>query len=122
MPAPKPITAAERRSLHEANALLNRAREIALDANKRGVAAAIFLAIRELRPVLLDADRRPLTPENQAEADGYDVHHDMHGWFVVEPGEDDPADGYSIGFDGRDHFASEADAWCRAAQMARGAA
>lgn len=49
---------------------------------------------------------------------GYDVHHDMLGWFVVAPGEDDPADGYSLGFDGRDHFSGLGYAWLAAAQIA----
>jgi hypothetical protein len=38
--------------------------------------------------------------------DGYRVHHDINGWYVVEPDEDEPDDGYSLGFDGRPHYAT----------------
>lgn len=43
--------------------------------------------------------------------EGYSLGHDINGFFVVEPGEEDPdEDGYSAGFDGRPHYATEADA------------
>lgn len=49
-----------------------------------------------------------------ARSRGYDVHHDIHGWYVIAPDEDEPASGYSLGFDGRAHFASCVDAWDQA--------
>lgn len=50
------------------------------------------------------------------ETHGYRVHHDMHGWYVVAPREREPADGRSLGFDGRAHYASEEDAWVAVAK------
>ncbi len=47
----------------------------------------------------------------EAERKGYSVHHDMLGWFIVEPGEYDPPNGISIGFDGRPHYREIKDAW-----------
>lgn len=50
----------------------------------------------------LDAPERP---------EGWRVHHDLHGWYVVAPHEEEPASGYSLGFDGRPHWATEDEAW-----------
>lgn len=46
-----------------------------------------------------------------ARAAGYRVHHDIYGWYVVAPDEDEPGNGYSLGFDGRLHHAICAEAW-----------
>ncbi|HEY1858680.1 hypothetical protein [Acidocella sp.] len=48
----------------------------------------------------------------------YRVHHDLGGWYIVEPGEEEPEDGDSLGFDGREHYATEADAWAAITQSA----
>jgi hypothetical protein len=55
----------------------------------------------------------------RAKKRGYDVHHDILGWYVVAPGEEESADGYSLGFDGREHFDRCHEAW-RAADERKG--
>jgi hypothetical protein len=55
---------------------------------------------------------------------GYDVHHDIAGWYVVGPHEwHDEAgfgrDGESLGFDGRKHFADCIEAWALAYRRAK---
>ena len=46
----------------------------------------------------------------------FEVHHDVHGWYVVAPSEERDEggfgpDGVSLGFDGRAHYETEAEAW-----------
>lgn len=53
--------------------------------------------------------------DNYDFADDYEVHHDYMGWYIVAPDElrDEAGcgpDGISLGFDGRPHYATEADA------------
>jgi hypothetical protein len=73
-----------------------------------------------LRPVLLglsedeiqdyyqrDMDEDGFFDDLDARPEGYRVHHDIDGWYVVEPDEEEPEDGYSLGFDGREHYATE---------------
>ena len=50
--------------------------------------------------------------------EGYRVHHDIDGWYVVTPDEDEPEDGYSLGFDGRAHYQTEDEAWHAASEEA----
>jgi hypothetical protein len=50
--------------------------------------------------------------------EGYRVHHDIDGWYVVEPDEEEPEDGYSLGFDGRPHYETEDEAWRAASEEA----
>ncbi len=47
---------------------------------------------------------------NAARNRGYRVFHDINGWYVVEPNEH-AVDGYSFGFDGREHFDYCHQAW-----------
>lgn len=59
-----------------------------------------------------------------AQEQGYEVHHDMTGWYVVKPhewrdGNGCDRHGRSLGWNGRRHFADCEDAWTRAAEMAR---
>jgi hypothetical protein len=35
---------------------------------------------------------------------GYQVNHDVYGWYILRPGEEEPEDGSSAGFDGRRHW------------------
>lgn len=49
---------------------------------------------------------------------GYNVHHDLFGWYVIGPNEKEPASGRSLGFDGRRHFEDCADAWLWAQKLA----
>lgn len=54
-----------------------------------------------------------------ARAHGYNVHHDIDGWYVICPGECEPESGYSLGFDGRRHYPICRDAWVYASHLAR---
>jgi hypothetical protein len=54
---------------------------------------------------------------------GYEVHHDIGGWYVVSPHEWRDEGGYdrqgrSLGFNGRKHFADCRDAWALAYKRA----
>lgn len=42
--------------------------------------------------------------------DTHRIHHDVMGWYIVKPGEEEPESGYSLGFDGRMHYATMAEA------------
>lgn len=108
-----PITLETRAALREALSLTRDAlaRVLATGETFRGVESTLDAAELELAATVSIADRRPLTPESQAAVEGWDVHHDLHGWYVVAPGEDDPDDGPALGFDGRPHYADQADAW-----------
>lgn len=53
-----------------------------------------------------------------ARASGYNIHHDIGGWYVIGPSEREPASGASLGFDGRRHFAVCAEAWLHAQKLA----
>lgn len=55
---------------------------------------------------------------------GYEVHHDIGGWYVVAPREQhvdgfDPKTGANLGFDGRQKFPVEDKAWEVAAIRAK---
>ena len=61
----------------------------------------------------------------KAQALGYRVHHDICGWYILNPREREPASGYSLGFDRRKHFANDdcEAAWehaCRCAERVIG--
>lgn len=50
---------------------------------------------------------------------GYRVHHDINGWYVVGPHEEEPTPfGGSLGFDGRWHSHDCEEAWRMAEQLA----
>jgi hypothetical protein len=54
-------------------------------------------------------------PDDMFTADEWEIHHDLHGWYLVAPDEirDEGGfrpDGASLGFDGRLHFETEEDA------------
>lgn len=47
---------------------------------------------------------------SEPEDDEPRIHHDIRGWYVVEPHEEEPESGYSLGFDGRAHYATKEEA------------
>ena len=49
---------------------------------------------------------------------GYNVHHDIGGWYVIGPTEREPASGSSLGFDGRRHYHDCTEAWLHAQKLA----
>lgn len=56
--------------------------------------------------------------QKYAEKHGYEVHHDLNGFYVVSPLEHHvdgfDKEGKSLGFDGRPHYADEKEAWVTA--------
>jgi hypothetical protein len=69
----------------------------------------------------IEADDAP-AGRADAEAAGFEVHHDLRGWYVVAPDEERDEggfgpDGVSLGFDGRAHFEDEDEAWEHAASI-----
>jgi hypothetical protein len=66
-----------------------------------------------------DMDADGFFTDLDARPEGYEVHHDIGGYFIVGPGEEDPDEaGYSLGFDGRPHFETEEEAWTAAREVA----
>lgn len=80
---------------------------------------ATHLATEEGSRINLGVDDRSVLVEHFG---FYRVHHDMLGWYIVAPRDREPEDGRSLGFDGRRHFASEAEAWAEAEKRAQRAA
>jgi hypothetical protein len=70
-------------------------------------------------PDVANSDDVQAPEAEYARSQGYRVHHDMLGWYVVGPREREPANGASLGFDGRQHYALCLDAFQRAAGLAK---
>src|SRR5579864_186777 len=63
------------------------------------------------KPDISDADAKFNTQVAELKAQGWDVHHDSNGWYVVAPNEEEPESGQSLGSNGRAHYRENKDAW-----------
>jgi hypothetical protein len=62
------------------------------------------------KPSINDTDIKFYAQVNKRKAEGWDIHLDSNGWYVVAPNEKEPKNGESLGT-GRTHYREKKEAW-----------